>query len=119
MTRTRRGALVALALFARAASAHAQQPTDGRAAAPLVAPDSIAPYVRVDGGRVRPATYVYQLALVRNGVQTPLGVRTVQVSEANAGGMPGWLIAESRTGSAVPTSDSLWPKSLYGVPQSS
>ncbi|MEO8562393.1 MAG: hypothetical protein ABI601_09985 [bacterium] len=111
MIRIVRGALVALSLCARAAIGSAQHSTDGGAPAvnaPLVAPDSIAPYGRVDGALLRPASYTYQLTLVRNAVQTPLGVRAVQISESNAGGVPGWLIAESRTGSAVPTTDSLW-----------
>jgi hypothetical protein len=105
--------LVALALCASAGASPAQQPSDASAptpanATPLVAPDSIAPYARPNGALLRPATYQYQLTLVRNGVETSLGLRTVQVSESNAGGVPGWLIAESRTGSVVPTSDSLW-----------
>jgi hypothetical protein len=108
-----RSALVALLLGGAAGVTGAQQPGSGDAqtapvSAPLVAPESIATYARPNGALVRPATYVYQLSLVRNGVSTPLGQRTVEVSEANSGGVPGWLIAERRTGSAVVTTDSLW-----------
>lgn len=115
MTRARRGAraaLVALVLCAARASG-AQQPEGGASAAPtlaapLVAPDSIAPFVRPDGALLRPAIYEYELSLVRNGATTPLGQRVVEVSDANVGGVPGWLIAERRVGTAVPTTDSLW-----------
>jgi hypothetical protein len=108
-----RGVLAALALCGAARSGSSQQPAPGSpapssSAAPLVAPDSIAPFEHPNGALIHPATYVYQLSLIRNGVPSPLGVRTVEVSDANAGGVPGWLIAERRTGSAVPTSDSLW-----------
>jgi hypothetical protein len=37
-----------------------------------------------------------------------MGVRTVTVTEAMLGGVASWLIAESRTGTAVQTSDSLY-----------
>jgi hypothetical protein len=111
-TRSAFVALVAVALV-DAARIDAQQPvTSGTSAPPvaasLVAPDSIAPFERPDGALLRPATYVYQLSLVRGAVSLPLGQRVVEVSPANVGGQPGWLIAERRTGSAVPTSDSLW-----------
>jgi hypothetical protein len=100
-------------LCAAAGGAGAQQPGAGdpSAATPsavLVEPDSISPIERPNGARVRPGTYVYDLALVRGGASTPLGIRTVQVTEAMSAGGADWLIAESRTGSAVPTSDSLW-----------
>ena len=76
--------------------------------AALVAPDSIVPFERPNGALLRPGTFVYQLTLRRPTQETSLGVRTVQVTDAASGGVPGWLIAESRTGSAVRTSDSLW-----------
>ncbi|HEV7994470.1 MAG TPA: hypothetical protein VGP25_21790 [Gemmatimonadaceae bacterium] len=113
MNRAVLGTLVALALCGAAHTGLAQQSSSAGAApvannAPLVAPDSIAPFERPNGTLIHPALYVYQLSLIRNGVQTPLGTRTVEVTDASAGGVPGWLIAERRTGSAVPTSDSLW-----------
>jgi hypothetical protein len=86
----------------------AANPPSSTPAIAVVAPDSLAPFERRSDAAMRPATYVYQLALVRAGQTIPLGVRTVQVTDSPAGGVPGWLIAESRTGSAVPTTDSLW-----------
>lgn len=107
---------LALALGGRAATA--QQPAGAppaapsagsAAAAPLVAPDSSPAIERPNGASLRPGTYSYQLTLNRPGSPPlPLGVRTVQVADAPMAGMPGWLIAESRSGSAVPTTDSLW-----------
>jgi hypothetical protein len=114
-------ALVALVLCVARASG-AQQPVGGvgsapAAATPLVAPDSIAPFARPNGTLLRPATYEYQLSLVRGGVTTPLGQRVVEVSDANVGGVPGWLIAERRVGTAVPTTDSLWVSRNDLVPE--
>ena len=114
MNRLTRGASVALALATATRSAEAQQTTVGAPAqtvaapAPLVAPDSLALFERPNGTLLRPLTSVYQLTLVRNGLQTPLGTRTVDVSDANVGGVAGWLIAERRVGSPVATTDSLW-----------
>jgi hypothetical protein len=109
--RVSRSALVALALAGISRTAAAQQSSSAPAAqpaAPLVALDSMALFERPNGSLLRPASFEYQLSLVRNGISTPLGQRMVEVSEANVGGVPGWLIAERRTGSAVPTTDSLW-----------
>lgn len=113
----RRTSLAAVALCAAAGVCSAQQtvgspspaPTPQTLAAPLVAPDSSPPFERPSGSLLSAGTRVYQLSLVRPG-QAPmaLGVRTVQVTDATMAGVPGWLIAESRMGSAVPTSDSLW-----------
>jgi hypothetical protein len=109
----RRASMLALALAFFARVAEGQQPGAAPAQAPasesVVAPDSSAPFERPDGSRVRASTLVYQLTLVRSGLpSTPLGLRTVQTSDAAVGGVPGWLIAEARTGAAVPTTDSLW-----------
>lgn len=106
-------ALAALALSAAAHTAAAQQTTGaagtpGAAATPLVAPDSISPIPRPDGAMLHAASYTYLLTLTHNGTQTPLGTRTVDVSDAAVGGVPGWLIAERRVGSPVVTTDSLW-----------
>ena len=105
-----RRVLVTLALAIATRPLHAQQPVDvtPSPAVPLVAPEAVVPFERPNGALLRPASYSYQLTLVRNGVQTPLGTRTVDVSDANVGGVAGWLIAERRTGSPVPTTDSLW-----------
>jgi len=60
-----------------------------------------------DASAIRAGTCTYQLSLARpNGETTPLGTRTVTVSETALGGTPGWLVAESRTGTLVPTFDS-------------
>lgn len=84
-------------------------PTPVPISAPLVAPDSSPLFERPNGSMVRAGTSVYQLTLVLPGQPPmPLGVRTVDVTDAMIGGVPGWLIAERRTGSAVPTTDSLW-----------
>jgi hypothetical protein len=106
----------ALAVIARVATG--QQPAGApptvtpaapTVGAPLVAPDSSPPIERPNSALVRAATYTYQLSLTRPGsAPTPLGVRTVQVTDAPMAGVPSWLIAESRTGSAVTTTDSLW-----------
>lgn len=83
-------------------------PTPLPVSAPLVAPDSSALFERPNGTQIRPGAFVYDLILTRAGQITPLGLRTVQVVESQVGGAPAWLIAESRTGTVVPTSDSLW-----------
>ena len=81
--------------------------------APIVAaqssPDSLPPFERPNGSLLRTGTLTYTLALTKTGgVITPLGIRTVTVSEAQLGGTPGWLLAEARTGTVVPTSDSVY-----------
>jgi hypothetical protein len=113
-----RASSLALALTISARLATAQQPTAAPPTAtptaptvgsPLVAPDSSPAIERLNGASIRAATYTYQQTLTRSGAAPmPLGVRTVQVSDAAMAGVPGWLIAESRTGSAVSTTDSLW-----------
>jgi hypothetical protein len=112
----RYASLLALALCVSAHEVKAQEPaappapsTQEPAGASLVALDSSAPLQRPNGALLRPGASVYQLSLVRTGLPPlALGVRTVQISEASVGGAAGWLIAESRTGTAVVTSDSLW-----------
>jgi hypothetical protein len=71
-------------------------------------PESAPPFDRPNGALLRPGTSLYQLSIARGGVSTPLGTRTVTVSESSGGIGPSWLIAESRDGSAVATTDSLW-----------
>jgi hypothetical protein len=107
---------IALALLARVATAQqpvgaspTATPTAPTVGTPLVGPDSSPPIERPNGALLRAVTYAYQLTLTRPGAApTTLGVRTVQVTDAPMAGVPGWLIAESRTGSAVATTDSLW-----------
>jgi hypothetical protein len=70
--------------------------------------DSAQTFERPNGMLLRPGSFVYQLAARRDTLLIPLGIRTVHVTESSTGGAPGWLIAESRTGSAVTTSDSLY-----------
>lgn len=65
-------------------------------------------FERPNATLLRPGTLVYQLFTLRDTVRTPQGIRTVVVSESTVGGVPGWLVAESRTGTAVETSDSLY-----------
>jgi hypothetical protein len=112
----RRAFLLAFALSSSALTAEGQEPaappppsTQEPAGASLVALDSSAPFQRLDGSLLRAGATVYQLSLARTNLPPiALGVRTVQVTDAAVGGVAGWLIAETRTGSAVPTSDSLW-----------
>jgi hypothetical protein len=70
--------------------------------------ESLPPFERPNGMLLRPATLVYQLASRRDSLVTPLGQRTVVVGETTFAGSPSWLIAESRTGTAVTTTDSLF-----------
>ena len=105
---------LALCVLGRAAGAQipvgsSSPPAPASLGAPLVAPDSSAVFVAPNGALLRPGTFVYDLSLVRTALPPiPLGQRTVQVTDAAVAGVPGWLIAESRSGSAVPTSDSVW-----------
>ena len=95
--------------------AHAQVPIPAPppTAVPVVsAPviiDSVPSFERPNGALLRAGTLTYQLSLHRpSGEIIPLGVRSVSVSDASLGGAPGWLIAESRTGTAVATTDSVY-----------
>jgi hypothetical protein len=57
---------------------------------------------------LRPGATTYRLTLQRDGRSTPLGTRTVDVSQSQLGGGAVWVIAERREGTVVPTSDTLW-----------
>lgn len=70
--------------------------------------ESLPPFERPNGLLLRPGSFTYQLSTRRDTLVTPLGRRTVVVSETTFAGSPAWLIAESRTGTAVETSDSLY-----------
>jgi len=71
------------------------------------APDSAVHRFHVDASGLRPSQFVYQTTLDRAGATTPLGLRTVTVSETNYAGAPAWLLVETRIGDAVPSADSL------------
>lgn len=105
---TCRAALLAAALSS-ATSLAAQEPSG--TAPGVVAPaasDSVLPFERPVGAPMRTESLTYRLSLLRDAGATPLGTRTVEVSESILGGTPTWLISERRTGSAVATADSLW-----------
>lgn len=70
--------------------------------------ESLPPFTRPNGLLLRPGAFVYQLSSRRDTLVTPLGLRTVVVTETTFAGSPAWLIAESRTGTAVTTTDSLY-----------
>jgi hypothetical protein len=70
--------------------------------------DSLVPFERPNGALLRTGALVYDLASTRGDTVSPLGIRTVNVTESSLGGAPSWLIAESRTGTALATSDSLF-----------
>ena len=74
---------------------------------PSAVTDSAGYFARPNGLLLRPGVSSYQIELRRDTVVIPLGVRTVSVSDAMLAGVSDWLIAESRTGSAIATSDSL------------
>ena len=79
------------------------------AATPVPAtPDTFPAFERPNGALLRAGTLHYALSLIRaTGDTTPLGTRTVSVSDAPLAGVPSWLIAESRTGTVVETTDSV------------
>ena len=99
-------AVAAVVLCATALGA--QEGTTPGVIAPAPATDSVAPLDRMDGSRLRAGATTYHLSLVREVGPTAMGTRTVQVSESSLGGAPAWLFVERRTGTAVPTLDSLW-----------
>jgi hypothetical protein len=99
-------ALVALGAWPCALAA--QQDTVAPPGVVAPATDSIGPFERPDGALLRRGSSTFRLTLQRNGSVTPLGTRTVDVSESQLGGTAVWLIAERRAGTVVPTSDSLW-----------
>lgn len=70
--------------------------------------ESLPPFESPNGMLLRAGTLVYQLSSRRDTLVTPLGQRTVVVTETTFAGAPSWLIAESRAGTVVPTTDSLF-----------
>jgi hypothetical protein len=80
---------------------------DNRAAAPAAAVDSAGYFARPNGLLLRPGTSVFQLLLHRDTSLVPLGTRTVTIAESTLAGVADWLVAETRVGTAIATSDSL------------
>ena len=70
--------------------------------------ESLPPFARPNGMLLRADTLTYQQFSRRDTLVTPLGLRTVVITETSFAGSPAWLIAESRTGTAVQTTDSLY-----------
>ncbi|MFL5607795.1 MAG: hypothetical protein ACJ8AD_15195 [Gemmatimonadaceae bacterium] len=110
MSAARRCAELGTLLSVLASVAAAQQPTPVPTSAPLSSArsDSIPVFERPNGALLRPATLVYSLSSRRDTLTTPLGTRTVSMVETVVDGTPTWLVAESRTGTAVETRDSLY-----------
>lgn len=76
-------------------------------AAPVA--DSLPPFERPNGALLRTGSLTYLLSLTKAGGATiALGTRTVTVSETQLGGTPGWLVADAKMGTAVPTFDSAY-----------
>jgi hypothetical protein len=70
--------------------------------------DTLPSFERPNGALLRSGNLTYALSLVHaTGDTTLLGSRTVSVTETTAGGVPSWLIAESRVGTVVETTDSV------------
>ncbi len=97
--------LAAVTTFAPRSS-RAQQPTPPNT--PATTGDSLPVFDRLNGALLRPGTLTYRLQSRRDTLVTPLGTRTVAVAETALDGTPTWLIAESRIGTVVETSDSLY-----------
>jgi hypothetical protein len=80
--------------------------------------DSIPTFERPNGSLLRPGTSTYQLTLTRpTGEAVSLGTLAVTVSEAQAGAMTGWLIADSRVGTLISTSDSVFVRRADLAPE--
>jgi hypothetical protein len=77
------------------------------AVTPTAVTDSAGYFARPNGTLMHPDTATYTLELRRDTLLVPLGIRTVVVSESMLGGVPDWLVAESRTGTTIATYDSL------------
>ncbi|CAN5921811.1 hypothetical protein BH11GEM2_BH11GEM2_34190 [soil metagenome] len=101
------GGALMLALWA-ASNVDAQTPAVATPLPMAMAVDTLPAFERVNGTLLRAGTLNYALILIPpTGEPTPLGTRTVSVSVASTGGVPSWLIAESRTGTVVETTDSV------------
>lgn len=103
--RTIRATLVVVLLVGSRLAAQSGPPGNSPIALPA---DTLPPFERPNGTLLRPGRVVYQLTVRRDTLVRDLGTRSVDVTEANVGGVPGWLVAESRAGTVVPTRDSLY-----------
>lgn len=87
----------------------AAQATPAPVVVPPASTDTLPPFERPNGALLRTGTLTYTLSLTKPGGATiALGTRTVTVSEAQLGGTASWLVADARTGTVVPTSDSVY-----------
>lgn len=77
-------------------------------ATPSAVTDSAGYFARPNGMLLQPGSATYGISLRRDTLSIPLGVHTITVSETMLAGVSDWLIAESRTGTAIGTSDSLY-----------
>jgi hypothetical protein len=120
------GYAVLAALMLCAAPVGAQQPEPALSpsqprplppALAIVGDTSTLPFERPNGLLLRPGRTVYDLATIRGDSARPLGIRTVEVTEATVAGMPAWLLAEARTGTVVETGDSLYLSRADLAPQ--
>ena len=74
-----------------------------------VSADSVPAFERPNGSLLRAGSSTYALTLTKpDGVVVPLGVQTVSVTDSPISGAAGWLIADSRSGTMVATSDSVF-----------
>jgi hypothetical protein len=104
------GTTLVITALTIAAPLRAQEPasTPPGVVAPSAATDTLLPVERPVGAPMRTGASTYRLSLLRAAGPSALGERTVEVTETLLGGAPAWLIAERRTGTPVPTTDSLW-----------
>jgi hypothetical protein len=70
--------------------------------------DSAAYRPQIDASTLHPRQFVYTATLERDAVSTNLGTRTFTVSQAMYGGLPTWLLVETRTDNGIPATDSLY-----------
>ncbi len=70
--------------------------------------DTSAHRPRLDLTALRPSQFVYLTTLERDASTTPLGTRTITVSQATYVGAAAWLLVEQHAGDGVPTEDSLF-----------
>ncbi len=70
--------------------------------------DSLVSFERPNGALMRAGTLTYALSLAKlDGSILQLGNRVVTVSDTPLGGNPSWLVAESRRGTMIETTDSV------------
>jgi hypothetical protein len=79
-----------------------------RAQAQSTAVDSAAYRPQIDASTLHPGQFVYAATLERDAVSTNLGTRTFTVSQAMYGGLPTWLLVETRAENGIPATDSVY-----------